>query len=178
MRIRLGGLAAAIGGTMQAARVVVGYLSADPDYWDCNSSPDYAQNALDGVGFAFLALGILAVQARQGAAGGRLGAGGAVAGALGSVAIAISNPLEHCARFPAIGFVAGVVLLTLGTLMLGASILRAGVLPRWCGVALLAAAIAPMPLQDNGILLAGLLWLAVGMAVFTGITRPATPASP
>jgi hypothetical protein len=177
LRTELGGLAAAVGGTLQAARVVVGYLSPDPDYWDCNSSPDYAQNALDGVGFGLLALGILAVQARQGAPGGGMGAGGAVAGALGSVAIAISNPLEHCADFPAIGFVAGVLLLTLGTLLLGASVLRARVLPRWCGVALLAAAIAPFPLQDNGIFLAGLLWLAVGLAVFAGLARPATPAT-
>jgi hypothetical protein len=174
---RFGGLAASLGGTLQSARVIVGYLSADPDYWDCNSAPDYAQNAMDGVGFGVLAIGALAVQARQDPAGGRLGAAGAVAAALGSLTIAFSNPLEHCARFPAVGFVAGVLLLTLGTILLGASVLRARVSPRWCGAALVAAAIAPFPLQEGGILIAGLLWLAVGLAVFAGAEARTATAS-
>lgn len=67
-------------------------------------------------------------------------------------------------------------LLTVGILLLSASLLQTRLLPRWYAVALALAAIAPFPLQEHGILAAGLLWLAMGIALVIRAQRHPAPA--
>jgi hypothetical protein len=60
---------------------------------------------------------------------------------------------------------------TLGLMLLGAATLRAGVLPRWCGV-LLIVAVLGIPIyfalgNYGGALLYGLLWLALGYVLWS-----------
>ena len=60
---------------------------------------------------------------------------------------------------------------TLGLVLLGAATLRAGVLARWCG-ALLIVAVLGIPIyfalgNYGGAILYGLLWLALGYALWS-----------
>ena len=60
---------------------------------------------------------------------------------------------------------------TLGFVLLGAAALRAGVLPRWCGV-LLMVAVLGIPIyfalgNYGGAILYGLLWLALGYVLWS-----------
>lgn len=53
-----------------------------------------------------------------------------------------------------------------GFALYGAATLRAGLLPRWCGVALIVALPASIPLGEYASLLFGLVWLALGYTLW------------
>jgi hypothetical protein len=46
--------AASLAGLGWIAKDLGGRLSPDPDYWDCNSSYDYALNTIDTIAFILL----------------------------------------------------------------------------------------------------------------------------
>ena len=48
------GWAASLAGLAWIAKDLGSRLSPDPDYWDCNSSYDYALNAIDTIAFVLL----------------------------------------------------------------------------------------------------------------------------
>ncbi|MDP9456355.1 MAG: hypothetical protein M3Q60_11375 [Actinomycetota bacterium] len=54
-----------------------------------------------------------------------------------------------------------------GFVLYGAATLRAGVLPRWCGVALIVALPAAIPLGEYAGLLFGVIWLALGYVLWS-----------
>jgi hypothetical protein len=66
---------------------------------------------------------------------------------------------------PGFGFMAGILLTSLGLLLMGIATLRAGVLPRWCGVGLIALVIFLALGVYGGFVVAGLIWLALGYAL-------------
>ena len=94
-----------------------------------------------------------------------------IANTIGLVPLAVGNETLLWLSFPV-----GAVLLLAGFLLLGISTLWAGVLPRWCGVALIGA--LPLTAVVGGVLGAerdadypgvvvmGLVWLAVGYALW------------
>lgn len=99
--------------------------------------------------------------------------GGAVASCLGTTAIAAG-----AMSFAWLSFPVGALLLLAGLVVLGLAILRARVLPRWCGAALILAlpltvvAGAVLGVQSEsgfgdypGVIVVGLVWLAVGYAL-------------
>jgi hypothetical protein len=96
--------AASLAGLGWVAKDLGSRLSSDPDYWDCNSSYDYALNAIDTIAFVLLVpvlVGLFrayrtSTQARVGVAALGSAAGFGVAG--------IANLLEHCAGMDALGF--------------------------------------------------------------------------
>jgi hypothetical protein len=173
---RLGGVAAMLGGVFVATAVIGTRLDDDPDQWDCNSLADRIWEVADSLGFSLLAAAFLAVGVVQRGRGGRAGDAGSLLGALGSVAIAASNPLEHCAGFPALGFLVGIALLTVGTLVLSIAVLRASVLPRWVAAVLVISVISPLALGERGVIVTGIAWLLVGFALVRIGARARTPA--
>jgi len=83
---------------------------------------------------------------------------------------------------PGFGFQAGVLLTSLGLLVMGIATMRAGVLPRWCGFGLIALVIFLALGAYGGFVLAGLIWLALGYALGSEPQaippKRATPATP
>ena len=75
-----------------------------------------------------------------------------------------------------VGFLVALV----GYLLYGVATLRARVLPRWWGVALVAAGPVSLLAGDYTTIALGLLWIPLGAAVWTKGTRqsPATRAAP
>ncbi len=66
-------------------------------------------------------------------------------------------------------FPIGLLLAFVGTVAMGIATLRAGTLPRWSGVQLLALWLAALGLGGNGGgILAGLIWMALGYALRSG----------
>ena len=83
---------------------------------------------------------------------------------------------------PGFGFQAGVLLTSLGLLLMGIATTRAGVLPRWCGFGLIALVIFLALGAYGGFVVAGLIWLALGYALGSDLQaippERATPATP
>jgi hypothetical protein len=69
---------------------------------------------------------------------------------------------------PGFGFQAGILLTSLGLLLMGIATMRAGVLPRWCGFGLIALVIFLALGAYGGFVVAGLIWLALGYALRSG----------
>jgi len=66
--------------------------------------------------------------------------------------------------------------MSLGLVLLGVATLRARVLPRWCGVGLIALVVFSALGAFGGFLVVGLLWLALGYALLSqpgaSVARP------
>ncbi len=97
---------------------------------------------------------------------------GAVAAFLGALAVATGST---SLAWPL--FIAGGILLLAGLVVLGLASLRARVLPRWCGVALILAlpltgGLLQAQTQTNsgdypGVIVVGLLWLGLGYVLWS-----------
>ncbi|MGH3089961.1 MAG: hypothetical protein ACRDSJ_21985 [Rubrobacteraceae bacterium] len=123
--------------------------------------------------------GIYGLRAAQRGGAGRLGAVGfrivvvAVAGQiLGLLVFLAGSEILVWLVFP-VGF----LLVPLGLVIYGIATWRARVMPRWCGVALIAVPILAVVLGDYGGILFGLMWLALGYMLFSRREAPARPAS-
>ena len=69
---------------------------------------------------------------------------------------------------PGFGFMVGVLLTSVGLLLMGIATLRAGVLPRWCGFGLIALVVFSALGAYGGFVVVGLIWLALGYALWSG----------
>ena len=63
--------------------------------------------------------------------------------------------------------VVGFMTVIVGAIFYGAATLRAGILPRWCGVGFIVAPMSPLVLDAYGALLQGLLWVALGYVLWS-----------
>jgi len=134
-----------------------------------------------GVAWLFAIPGVLGLHGAQKERYGLLGrvgsvalVAGVIANTVGLVPLAVENESLLWLSFPV-----GALLLLLGFLALGIATLRAGVLPRWRGVALIVAlplvaiagAIFGAPSDEDypGIVVIGVIWLALGYALWTRI---------
>ncbi len=66
---------------------------------------------------------------------------------------------------PGFGFLVGLLLVSLGLVLLGVATLQARVLPRWCGVGLIALVVFSALGAFGGFVVVGLIWLALGYAL-------------
>jgi hypothetical protein len=66
---------------------------------------------------------------------------------------------------PGYGFQAGILLTSVGLVLMGIATLRAGVLPRWCGFGLIALVLFLALGAYGGFVVVGLIWLALGYAL-------------
>ena len=76
---------------------------------------------------------------------------------LGILVFMAGSPALEWLVFP-VGFLA----VPIGLVLYGVATVRARVLPRWCGIALIAVPLLGVVLGDAGEILFGLLWLALG----------------
>jgi len=83
---------------------------------------------------------------------------------------------------PGFGFQAGVLLTSLGLLLMGIATTRTRLLPRWCGFGLIALVIFLALGAYGGFVVAGLIWLVLGYALGSEPQaippKRATPATP
>src|SRR5687767_6329281 len=100
-----GPLAVATAGCMWFVASLGSRLSPDRDDWDCNSTYDYATNALGAAAFLVMASAVLVLYLWQRERLGRLGTTGFVMAFAGSVAAGVNNPIEHCAGIGVLGVI-------------------------------------------------------------------------
>jgi len=204
--IRLGGVAAMVGGAASATLGVLTVLVLGVKY----EIPGSIERAIQKGGYEPPVLNMLLFGALAAIAAlhivqrrhyGRWGAFASFAAFIGlvllpvgwlvAVAWLVAGPSFTPALITAV-LVVGVLAASVGIVGLGIVTMSAGVLPRWCGIALIAGSppgvgilfLFLSPLGMAGILpgeavweLAGILWIAVGYAIFrTAARRTERPA--
>lgn len=165
--IRWGGLAAMLGGVVFVTDTVLTRTVADPteDRW-----PDI----LFVVGILLVVVGLVGFHELHRGSYGRIGRAGFYTVVVASLIQVVglvgfllgSMALEWLILVGGLGSLVGFALY-------GAAILRAGLLPRWCGVAIIVALPASIPLGEYASLLFGLVWLALGYVLWSQRTASA-----
>lgn len=136
---------------------------------------NYLGTAVFSAAYLGMLVGLAGLHARQMGSYGRLGAVGFLLGfagtALAFVGQATSGIFPHNGALgwlfadPGYGFVAGILLTSLGLVLMGAATVRAGVLPRWFGFGLVAMVVFLALGAYGGFVVVGLIWLALGYAL-------------
>jgi hypothetical protein len=153
---------------------------------------NYLGTAIFSAAYLGMLGGLVGLHARQMDSYGRLGRAGFllafVGAALAFVGQATSGIFPQNGTLgwlfsdPGFGFQAGVLLTSLGLLLMGIATTRTGVLPRWCGFGLIALVIFLALGAYGGFVVAGLIWLALGYALGSDLQaippERATPATP
>ena len=143
----------------------------NPEYWDFSSPLDYLNIVAEGLAQLLMLGGLVGLYARQSRVYGRLGATGFYAAFVGTALWAFGN-LGGIPDFGIVGFAnaiyfLGFPLMNIGLLLLGIATLRARVLPRWSGPALIIGLVALWVLGGNGGgLVFGLVWVVLGFALW------------
>ena len=153
---------------------------------------NYLGTAVFSAAYLGMLGGLAGLHARQMDSYGRLGRAGFllafVGAALAFVGQATSEIFPQNGALgwlfsdPGFGFQAGIMLTSLGLLLMGIITIRAGVLPQWCGLGLIALVIFLALGAYGGFVVAGLIWLALGYALGSDLQaippERATPATP
>ena len=178
--LKWGWIIALAAGLAWILTVLVGRMSPDQDYWDCNSSWDYVLNAMDPVKFFLTAAAIWSLYAAQR----RLRRvtvlrWAAVAGMVGAIGAGINNPIEHCADIEALGVVLWApanILWLLSLLLMGGLTLAGRILPVWAGLAVLIGVVGLFVGKEEGVAISqGVAWIGVSAALLR--SRPTAQQS-
>jgi hypothetical protein len=159
--IRWGGLAAMLGGAVFVTDTVLTLTVADP-------SEDRWLDILFVTGILLVVVGLVGFHELQRERYGRIGRASFYTVVVASLVQVVglvgfllgSKALEWLILAGGLGSLVGFVLY-------GAATLRAGVLPRWCGVAIIVALPASIPLGEYASLLFGLVWLVLGYTLWS-----------
>jgi hypothetical protein len=176
--IRWGGLAGLVAGVMFVLAGIF-ILIAPPQGGVFNSFGDYLSEVILVVAFALTLVAIAGLHALQSGRYGRLGAAGSLITFIGYALIVLVTAVSVLARGQALYLVrlVGATAVLIGSTLLGATTLRAQVLPWWCGVLLIVG----FPLGDvsNAIvaegseaIVFGIEWGAVGYALLSSSRAP------
>lgn len=173
--VRWGGLAAILGGLMYLAQSAISQVAPQPRTFV--SFSDYLIEAAFIIALLSTLAGIVGLHALQRDRYGRLGIASSLVAFIGFAMLLVSAVSAflagHLGGFllPALGF----LLVLVGLVILGIATLRAGVLPRLYGAALIIAAPAAFVLESSlvskccetyGATIAlGILWLLIGYAI-------------
>jgi hypothetical protein len=173
--VRWGALAALASGALWIAGGLLQLAYPQDPPGALGSFLNYLGTAVFSAAYLGMLGGLVALHARQMGGYGRLGRAGfmlASAGAaLAFVGQATSAIFPHNGALgwlfadPGYGFVAGILLTSLGLVLMGVATLRAGVLPRWCGFGLVATVVFLALGAYGGFVVVGLIWLALGYAL-------------
>lgn len=149
-----------LGGVVFVTDTVLTLTVADP-------TEDLWLDVFSVAGILLVVAGLVGFHALQGESYGRIGQAGfytVVAASLIQVA-GLVGFLSGSTAFEWLILVGGLGSLV-GFVLYGAATLRARVLPRWCGVALIVVLPASIPLGEYASLLFGLIWLALGYTLW------------
>src|SRR3712207_7624490 len=144
--VRWGGLAGILAGVAWALSGIVHFAMVYPEAGTgpTGSLSDYLIEGAHAVAEAGMVVALLGLRARQAPAYGRLGMAGFVLALLGSALLCVITVIAIISG-DALGeavlgtiFISGVLGWLVGFPLLGIATLRARVLPRWCGVLLIA----------------------------------------
>lgn len=138
---------------------------------------NYLGTAIFSAAYLGVLGGLAGLHARQADSYGRLGRAGFflafVGAALAFVGQATSGIFPQNGTLgwlfsdPGFGFMAGVLLTSLGLVLMGIATLRARMLPRWCGFGLIALVVFSALGAYGGFVVVGLIWLALGYALWS-----------
>lgn len=134
-------------------------------------SPSYAVEATFGVALLGTLVGLIALHTRQSRSYGVLGLAGFLAAVAGTALVLLNVLLISLGRRDLLDLllVLGFLGMLVGFVVLGVATIRGRVLPGWCGVALIVALPVAAALGDyGGGMVLGLLWLALGYALWSG----------
>jgi hypothetical protein len=173
--VRFGGAMGVLAGVLSTAHGLF-LILLQPRYWAASSFSDYLSIALTSIGLLLLVGGLIGLHARQTGRCGKLEGlekTGFFLAAIGASVAAVSNVAEDWFHIPFMGwvFIVSIFSLLLGLLLLTIATLRANVLPRWCGWALLVGLLGLLLnnhlLPDGGgMILFGLIWIVLGYALW------------
>ena len=184
--VRWGALAALLSGAMWIAGGLLHLAYPQDPPGALGHFLNYLGSAIFSAAYLGVLGGLVGLHARQAGSYGRLGTAGFflafVGAALAFVGQATSaifpenGALGWLFGDPGFGFLLGILLMSLGLVLLGVATLRARVLPRWCGVGLIALVVFSALAAFGGFLVVGLIWLALGYALWsqpgTSIEQP------
>lgn len=179
--------AALLAGTLSITEGLL--ILSNPEYYGFDSASDYLVMAAEGAALLVLPAALAGLHARLTNAYGRLGKAGFLAAIIGTVVAGAG----HLIAVPFFDFVnvggmvyvlvalkegfflaggmayaSGVVLMSAGFLLLGVAILKAGVVPRWSGPAVVVGLAGLWAANALGWIVFGLAWMLLGYALWSG----------
>ena len=169
--LQASGVVAVVDGLLWILHAGVG--RSDPVYWQPTSGADYLAVALFSAALLGLLPPLLTLHLQQRGHSGRVGAWAFAAAFLGAAAAGIGNLLEDWFGIRLIGLVLylpGSLLLSVGLVRLGVAPIKAKVVPRWCGWALIVGLLGFLVVSVGGGFVLGLVWGALGVFFLT-LTR-------
>jgi hypothetical protein len=168
--IRWGGLAAMVGGLAYLLNVLLGLLVPETS----TSVVHLLADSFAVVPVLLTLVGMVGLHTLQKANYGGIGRGGfytVVIGLLAQVLGTISHLLSGSEALEWLVFPVGIILMIVGLMLYGAATLQVRGLPRWCGLGFVVVPPVVIVLEvlreGYGEVVFGLLWLAVGYALWS-----------
>jgi Co/Zn/Cd efflux system component len=173
--VRWGGLAGLVAAVMWVLTAIFIILLATPQRVSFNSFSDYLPQIVLLVAYGGTLVALLGLHALHSGSGryGRLGAAGSLLTFIGYAivfVVIIVSILEGGASLLPVRLAAATAVL-IGSILLGAMVIRARIIPWWCGMVLIVA--FPLGNVSNAVLegsegiLLGILWGLVGFALLS-----------
>ncbi len=167
--IRWGGLAGVAAGVMYALTAILSLFAPQEVVFD--STTDYLIEVIFVVGLVGTLVAIAALHTLQRESYGRLGAAGSVTAFVGYALLLVAATATTLAGREALDavFPIGVLAVLVGSVLLGATTLRARKLPWWCGVLLIVgfplSVALDVAVSGAGSIVLGIAWALVGYAL-------------
>ena len=180
--LRWGGLAALIGGVLYAVTGIMSLFAPQEEVF--NSFTDYLIEVLFVLALLGTLLAIAGLHVLHRERYGRLGAAGSLTAFVGHALLLVAAIATTLAGREALDmvFFLGSLAALVGLVLLGATTLRARVLPWWCGALLIAglplSVVLDVTARGSGGILLGVVWALVGYALLatTGGSSAQQPA--
>jgi hypothetical protein len=167
--IRWGGLAAMLGSLAYLVSVLLGFLVSETT----TTIVHFLADSFAVVPVLLILVGMVGFHTLQKANYGGMGRGGFYTVLVGLLAQVLGT-ISHLSGSEALDwlvFPVGIVLMIAGLVLYGAATLQARVLPRWCGLGFVVVPpvviVLEVLLEGYGEVVFGLLWLAVGYALWS-----------
>jgi hypothetical protein len=167
--VRWGWLAALIGGVPYALTGIMSLLAPQEEAFD--SFTDYLIEVLFVLALVGTLMAIAGLHILQRGRYGHLGAAGSLTAFVGHALLLVAAAVTTLAGREALDmvFLLGSLAALVGLVLLGATTLRARVLPWWCGVLLIVglplSVVLDVTARGNGGILLGMVWALVGYAL-------------
>ena len=175
--IRWAAFGALLSGVAWIAAGLLSLAYPQPPSGSSYSLVNYLGTAAISIAYLGVLMGLVGIHLRQSDSYGMMGKIGfylafigaalAFVGQATSAIIPSKGALNWLFNNPGFLFLVALLLFVVGLVMLGISTLRAGVMPRWSGIALIGLVVLGF-VGAIGWILSGLVWLALGYVLLSG----------